>query len=178
MLRILLPKKKNIFLYFLFHRSVMKVFVKIKTSQSFQRKYIQYWDFPQYVLWSCLGDTYTSVWESQPPGCNRKWCHCFPACLVGISDARVLLSYWPPPTCQQKQFEWGFLGIFLQHYAVAENSWRKVKTFKDWFVLILIKQCLEVLKPEGKFRILLEEPDSFQMSFLLTQLSIWPCFSG
>lgn len=97
MLRILLPKKKkNLFLYFLFHRSVMKVFVKIKTSQSFQRKYIQYWDFPQYVLWSGLGDTYTSVWESQPPGCNRKWCHCFPACLVGISDARVLLSYWPP----------------------------------------------------------------------------------
>lgn len=43
-----------------------------------------------------------------------------PALLGSLMHVSYLVT--APPTCQQKQFEWGFLGIFLQHYAVAENS--------------------------------------------------------
>lgn len=116
----------------------------------------------QLMSFSLLALTCSSATTSQPT-CWALWCLC-------PTQLRALL------TCQQEHFKWNFLGTFLWQY--AESARWKVKEFKDWFVLFSIKQCLEVLKPGGKFRILLEEPDGFQMSFLLTQPSSWPCFSG
>ena len=96
---------------------------------------------------------------------------------VGISDVHIPRCFWPP-WLADSPFKWDFPGTFLWHYAIAENTWWKVKKFRDWFVLFLTEQYLEVRKPGGKFRILLEEPDWFQVSLLLTQTSSWPCFSG
>lgn len=166
--------QKNLFLYFLFHGSVTKVFVKIKTNQSFWGNMVFNGIFPI----TCCGLAWGTV-TRQFMSFTLRAVRCSsattsqPTCWDLQCPRPTQLP--APLTCWQKHFGWEFLGTFLWHYAIA---WWKVKKFKDWFVLFLIKQCLEVLKPGGKFRILLEEPDGFQMSFLLTQTSSWPCFSG
>lgn len=122
------------------------------------------WGTVTHQLMSFSHPTVTSgrATTSQPT-CWDLWCPC-PTWLLALLP------------CWQKRFTWDFLRTCLWRSAIAEGAWWEVKNCKNWFVLFLVKRCLEVLEPGGKFRILLEAPDGFQMSFLLTQTSSWPCF--